>query len=747
MNERLKVISLPVEGMTCASCVARVEKALHKVPGVSTAAVNLATEKATVEFNPGVVSTDALRAAVEDAGYTLLVPRAETAGPEGSHKDAAYRQLKKDLILSVSLTAPLMLLSVLSMMDSYMRWSPLSLDATNKVLLILVTPVMFLPGKRFFKGLWSALRHRAADMNTLVAVGTGSAYLYSLVAVLFPAPGGGMPHVYFDTSAAIITLVLLGKLMEAKAKNRASDAITKLLGLQPKVARVVRNGSEHDIPVAEVMVDDIVIVRPGGKIPVDGVIIEGLTTLDEAMMTGESLPVEKRPGDRIIGGTVNKNGSITFRATAIGHQTVLSHIVKLVEDAQGSKAPVQDLADRIASFFVPGVIGAALLTFAWWYFFGEVGLTQSMIHFISVLIIACPCALGLATPTAIMVGTGRGAQMGVLIKNAGSLEKAHKLQTVILDKTGTITEGKPAVTGVMTFDGFDEGSLLRFAGAMEKKSEHPLAQAIVEYSVQRNPSLPEAESFQSRTGFGVSGLVEGSAVSVGNAALLGEQAIQLNGQERAIDRLAGQGKTPVFVAVNGKLAGVIAVADTIKPTTVEAVRGLRAMGIEVIMVTGDREQTAAAIAGQAGIDRVRAGVLPQDKAAYVREVQAEGKVVAMVGDGMNDAPALAQADVGIAMGSGTDIAMEAADITLMTNDLRAVVQAIRLSGRTLRTIKQNLFWAFIYNVIGIPLAAAGMLSPMIAAGAMAFSSVSVVSNSLRLKRFTHENRSIPGSCD
>jgi len=737
-TREIQTLSLPVDGMTCASCVSRVEKALMNVDGVQSAAVNLATEKATLVFDPSTTSVDTLKRAVEEAGYTLLILQGEEHASHEPHKDAAHKQLKKEFVLSVALTAPVMLLSMLSMMDSYMVWSPLSMDVTNKILLILTTPVMFIPGKRFFRGLWGTLKHFTADMNTLVAVGTGSAYIYSLVAVLFPqllGLGGEMTHVYFDTSATIITLILLGKLLEATAKSRASDAITKLLGLQPKTARVIRGGVERDVPVAEVAVGDIVVVRPGGKIPVDGLITKGVTTLDESMITGESLPVEKNVGDRVIGGTINRNGSVEFRATAVGKQTALAQIVRLVEEAQGSKAPIQNLADKIASVFVPVVIGLAVLTFSFWYFLGGIGFTLAMINFIAVLIIACPCALGLATPTAIMVGTGRGAQLGVLIKNGESLERVHKVQTIVLDKTGTVTEGKPSVTDIATVDDFDETALVQLAASLENKSEHPLARAVVEYAGKRNIPLVEADSFQSLTGFGVIGVIGESAVMVGNSALLREHSIPMESEKAVIDHVQVAGKAPIFVAINGKLVGIMGVADAVKSNAAEAIRKLKALGLEVIMMTGDNQRTGNAIAQQVGVDRVVAEVLPHDKAARVKAIQSEGKTVAMVGDGINDAPALAQADVGIAMGTGTDIAMEAADITLMRGDLNGVVEAIRLSSRTLRIIKQNLFWAFIYNTIGIPLAALGVLNPMIAAGAMALSSVSVVSNSLRLKKF------------
>ena len=724
--------------MTCASCVLRVEKALKKVAGVQSAAVNLATEKATVQFDPETTSLDLLQAAVENAGYELLISPDDVPPAEKSYRDVAFSRLKQEFFFSVLLTAPIMLISMVSMTDWYAGRAPISLDATNRILLLLCTPVMFISGRRFFRGFWGTLKHLSADMNTLVAVGTGSAYVYSLAAVLFPewvGVAGQTPHVYFDTTATIITLILLGKLLEATAKNRASDAIRKLMGLQPKTARVIRDDIEMDIPVSHVVVDDVVLVRPGERVPVDGIITNGFTTLDESMITGESLPVEKKMGDHVVGGTINKNGSIEFRATAVGVRTVLAQIVKLVEDAQGSKAPIQNLADRIASVFVPIVIGIAVLTFLAWYLIGGIAFTPALIHFIAVLIIACPCALGLATPTALMVGTGKGAQLGVLIKNAESLERVRQVQTIILDKTGTITNGKPSVTDVFPFNGYDEETVLRAAASLEKKSEHPLGQAVVEYARERNIDLGDARSFESRTGFGVTGIIDGVATAIGNVALINEYAVHLNGEKAVVAQLEASGKTPIFVVMNGKLAALIGIADTVKRSAAEAIRSLKQMGIEIIMITGDNKRTAEAIASQVGINRVIAEVLPQDKAAHVKSIQSEGKVVGMVGDGVNDAPALAQADVGIAMGSGTDIAIDAADIALMKSDLNGIVQAIRLSARTLRTIRQNLFWAFIYNVIGIPLAALGMLNPIIAAGAMAFSSVSVVGNSLRLKNF------------
>lgn len=743
-----QTLTLPVEGMTCASCVARVEKTLKKLDGVETASVNLATENVTLSFDPSKADLSTMAAAVEEAGYKLTLPlpssdRSDAGTQTGpgemekeSHQEKAFRQLKKEFIFSAVLTAPVMVVSMISMTPWFMTTVPLTMTEVNTLLFLATTAVMAGPGKRFFVVAWRLGRHFSADMNTLVAVGTGTAYLFSGIVTLFPRwlpIDNPMDHIYFDTAATIVTLILLGRMLEARAKSRTTDAIKKLIGLQPKTARVIRGRNEMDVPVRDVIQGDIVIVRPGEKVPVDGVILKGLTSIDESMITGESLPVEKTEGDKVVGGTINKNGSIEFRATAVGKETVIAHIIRLVEEAQGSKAPIQALADRIAAVFVPVVIGIAVATFLAWYFIGGLPFTAAMINFIAVLIIACPCALGLATPTAIMVGTGLGATKGILIKNAESLERAHTIQTVVLDKTGTITEGKPSVTEVLPFNGFDEKAIVRYAASVESRSEHPLAQAIVDSAKLRSINPEPIESFQSHTGIGVTAVVSGDAVAIGNAGLMKEFAIQLREAEERAEWLSSEGKTPIFVAANGKLAGVIAVADTVKQTSKQAITKLKAMGIDIVMITGDNISTAEAIAVQAGIDRVIAGVMPQDKAAHIKTLQSEGRLVAMVGDGINDAPALAQADVGIAMGGGTDVAMETADITLMSGDLLGVVGAIRLSKKTIRTIKQNLFWAFIYNVIGIPVAALGLLNPMYAAGAMAFSSVSVVSNSLRLK--------------
>jgi P-type Cu+ transporter len=741
---KAQTLTLPVEGMTCASCVLRVEKTLKKVPGVTGAVVNLATETATVTYDPSAATLQQLQSVVADSGYTLRGPEERESGlslhesDESTPKAVAFRQLTRELTLGVVLVVPIMTLSMLSMTASFARWSPLSLDATNKILLILTTPVMFICGRRFYKGFWATAQHFTADMNTLVAVGTGAAYSYSIIAVLFPdllGHSGQPPHVYFDTAATIITLILLGRFLEARAKRSASDAIKKLIGLQPKTAQVIRDGEEHEMPVETLTLGDIVLVRPGGRVPVDGIVTKGYTTIDESMVTGESLPVEKRPGERVTGGTVNKNGSVEIRATAVGKQTALAQIVKLVEEAQGSKAPIQGLADRVASVFVPIVIAIALATFLLWFFVGGASFGSAMIDFIAVLIIACPCALGLATPTAIMVGTGTAASLGILVRNAESLERVQKVQTIVFDKTGTITEGRPSVRDVVALGEIDQMTLLRLTASVEKSSEHPLAQAIVRHAQEKGLSFVDPESFQSLPGLGVRGRVQQRVILAGNAALMKEHEISLAEHEQLVTQAAREGKTSVLVALDGRLAGFIALADLIKNSTPGAIWKLHTMKREVVMLTGDNERTARTIAAQAGIDRVVADVRPEEKVDRVKAIQREGKIVAMVGDGINDAPALAQADVGIALGTGTDVAMEAADITLMKGDLNSIVHVISLSSRTLRTIKQNLFWAFVYNIIGIPLAALGMLNPMIAAAAMAFSSVSVISNSLRLRHF------------
>ena len=750
MNE-IKTLTLPVEGMTCASCVARVEKALKKVEGVNNVNVNFATEKVTLTFNQDIVDITKLNNVVEDAGYKLIIPvkeesitsskeNAETDIPEDLNRKKSYMQLKSEFIFAAVMTVPIMFFSMVSMTQWFNLWNPLPIDYLNRLLFLATTLVVFISGKRFYSISWRLLKHFSADMNTLVAVGTGTAYIYSTIAVLFPsflALSKTGDHIYFDTATTIITLILMGRLLEAMAKEKTSSAIKKLIGLQPKTARVIRNHKEIDISINDVLKNDIIIVRPGEKIPVDAIITNGNSTVNESMITGESLPVDKAINDKVIGGTINNNGSLELRATAVGKETVIAQIIKLVEEAQGSKAPVQNLADKIASVFVPVVISIALLTFIIWYFINGVPFTTAMINFIAVLVIACPCALGLATPTAIMVGTGLGASNGILIKNAESLELANKISTVIVDKTGTLTIGKPSVTDIYTFNNFEEVKLLQYAASIENKSEHPLGQAIVDYARVKEIELSSVESFTSLTGYGLIGIVGSHQILVGNSTLMKDNNINIDESRHIFENISNDGKTLIFISLDGKLAGVIGVADTIRPTSIDAIKILKEMSIEVIMITGDNERTAKSIGLQSGIEKVIAGAFPADKVKQILKLQKDGKIIAMVGDGINDSPALAQADVGIAIGTGTDIAIEASGITLINGDLMGVVRAIKLSHKTILTIKQNLFWAFIYNVIGIPIAALGFLNPIYAAAAMAFSSVSVVSNSLLLRRYKY----------
>jgi len=753
--------TIPVSGISCASCVATIERALQATPGVISASVNFATNAATVHYSPAMVSVADLRHAIREAGYEPLEVAADIplVDRERAAREQEIRTLRRKFAAGAILTAPV----VVGAMHHWLPWAPAILQSFWAQL-ALSTPVQFWVGAQFYRGAWAALRHRTSDMNTLIAVGTSAAYFYSLVMTLVPdffAARGIRPAVYFETAAVIITLILLGRMLEATARGRTSEAIRRLVGLQAKTARILAGGEERDIPVEDVRIGDLVVVRPGEKIPTDGVVREGASAVDESMLTGESLPVEKRPGDPVIGATLNKTGTFRFEATKVGKDTVLAQIIRLVEEAQGSKAPIQRLADTVASIFVPTVIGIAVVTFLVWLAVGPApAFLFAMLNFVAVLIIACPCALGLATPTAIMVGTGKGAEQGILIKSGESLETAHRIEIVILDKTGTLTKGQPEVTDIVVAAPSHEPAivsadpnlqppspdpqreLLRLAASLERGSEHPLGEAIVARARAEGLALSETEDFQAVPGHGVRGRVEGRQVLFGNAKFQENAGVALGTLRAQAEALAAQGKTPMFLAVDGLAAGIIAVADTLKEHSAEAVRALRRLGIEVIMLTGDNPRTAKAIADLAGIDRVRAEVLPHEKAAEVKRLQAEGKRVAMVGDGINDAPALAQADVGIAIGTGTDVAMEAADITLMRGDLRGVVTAIELSRRTMRTIKQNLFWAFIYNILGIPIAAgvlypiAGiLLDPMVASATMALSSVSVVSNSLRLRRF------------
>jgi len=735
-------VELPVQGISCASCVTIIEQSLLELAGVVKASVNLASEKVRVEYLASEVGLEEIKKAIESGGYKVLdlAEGATGADAEKLLREKEYKTLRTYVILGGILAG----LIFLGSMRRWFPWVPGFLQ-NYFVLWALATPVQFLTGARFYRGAWGAFRHRAADMNTLIAVGTSAAYFYSVAVTLFPRlfrSAGIAADVYFDTSAVIIVLILFGRMLEAAAKGRTSEAIKRLIGLQAKTARLLRDGSEVEILVEDVRIGDTVIVRPGEKIPVDGSVLEGRSAVDESMISGESLPVDKGPGDEVIGATINKLGSFTFRAAKVGRDTVLAQIIRLVQEAQGTKAPIQRLADRIAGYFVPAVISIAIATFVLWYDFGpSPRLTFALLNFVAVMIIACPCALGLATPTAVMVGTGKGAERGILIKSGESLETAHKIDTVVFDKTGTLTRGEPVVTDVIAAPGFSREAILSLAGSAEKGSEHPLGQAIVRKARESGVPLEAPSQFQALEGLGVEAVVSGRKILVGSLKLAGRAGADFGRLATQAEELALEGKTSASIVVDGTPAGLLGLADTLKESAAPAVAKLRKMGLEVIMLTGDGRATAQAIAGKAGIETVIPEVLPGEKARIVKRLQSEGKKVAMVGDGINDAPALVQADVGIALGTGTDVAMESSDITLISGDIGGVPAAVELSRRTIRTIRQNLFWAFIYNVIGIPIAAGALypffrllLNPMIASGAMAFSSVSVVSNSLRLRR-------------
>ena len=757
--------SLNIGGMTCSACVSHIENALRDVPGVAVANVNLGVERASVEFVPGIAELSDLQAVVEGAGY-----RVEGFNDSGDQERELERLSKvkeiRELRNRLTMAGSGAILLFIGTFDVF-PWVGTFMGQSYYPFLLwaLATPVQFWAGSNFYSSGLGALRHGTSNMHTLIALGTTVAYGYSVVVVLLDSfsPGvladnGIEAKVYFDTAAIIVALILLGRFLEAGARGRTSEAIRRLIGLQPTTARVVRDGQEVDIPVGQVVIGDTVLVRPGEKIPVDGLVTDGYSAVDESMLTGESMPVEKVPGEKVFGATINTNGALYFEATQVGGETVLAQIIRLVEDAQGSKAPIQRLADQVASYFVPAVIVASLAAFAFWMLLGPAPvLTFSTLVLVSVLIIACPCALGLATPTAIIVGTGMGAEKGVLIKQAQALEIAHKVDTVVLDKTGTLTTGKPIVTDLVTPDGVPECELLFLAASAERGSEHPLGEAIVSEAQARGLNLEPVTDFRAIPGRGISAQVKGQMVLFGNQALMEESGVELDNLVGQASELAPQGKTPMYLASDNKAMGLIAVADTVKPEAFSGLARLRQMGLDVVMLTGDNVQTAHAIAGQLGVENVEAEVLPQDKAAVIKRLQSEGRVVAMVGDGINDAPALAQADVGLAMGSGTDVAMESADITLMRSDVNGVATALDLSRQTIRTIKQNLFWAFFYNVMLIPVAAGilypvfqgvggvpgglefffgeqGFLNPALAALAMAFSSVTVVTNSLRLRR-------------
>lgn len=745
-------VTIPIGGMTCAACAQRVEKGIKKLEGITSVSVNFATEKATVVYNPQALRLSAIREAIEKAGYKALeMNKTNAANEDKVRKQKEIKTLWTKFTASTVFTVPLFYIAMVPMLTQYgIRLPyPAGLDPMNYPLiyalleLLLTIPVLAV-GYKFYTIGFKSLFRGSPNMDSLIAIGTSAAVLYSVYNTWQIAQGNfhAVEALYFETAGVIITLILLGKSLEAVSKGKTSEAIKKLMGLAPKTALIIQDGQEKEIPIDEVEIGDIIVVKPGAKIPVDGTVIDGHTSIDESMLTGESMPVDKKAGSSVYAATINTTGTIQFRADKVGAETALAQIIKLVEDAQGGKAPIAAMADKVSGVFVPIVCIIALIAGVAWYFGTGGDLTFALTIFISVLVIACPCALGLATPTAIMVGTGKGAENGILIKGGEALETAHQIKTIVFDKTGTITEGKPTVTDVLTTGEILADKLLQITASAEKGSEHPLGQAIVIGAQNKGLELLKVESFSSITGRGIEAKIDGQIVLAGNRKLMDEQGIALKGMEQQSDRLAEEGKTPMYVAFDGYLAGIVAVADVVKSSSKAAIESLHRMGIEVAMITGDNKKTAAAIAKQVGIDRVLAEVLPQDKSNEVKKLQDEGKKVAMVGDGINDAPALAQADIGIAIGSGTDVAMESADIVLMRSDLMDVPTAIDLSKKTIRNIKQNLFWAFGYNVVGIPIAAGvlhlfggPLLNPIFAAAAMSLSSVSVLTNALRLKQF------------
>lgn len=749
-KQSVKTITISIGGMSCASCVKRVENALNSLPSVE-ASINFATEAASIKYNTAQTTKEQLKQAIIEAGYKVTevqdeeeqaVKSEESPGDKlMERREDEIRDLRFRFIFSL-ISAILVFIGSMPHLFPFVKIIPE--QTMHYILLVISTPVLFWAGKGFYVGAIKAAKHFTTDMNTLVAVGTFSAYLYSMVLTVSPQILTSMDmkvHVYYDTAVMIITLILLGRMLEARAKGQTSEAILKLLHLQAKTARVIRDGEERDIPIDDVNMGELIIVRPGEKIPVDGIVVKGNSAVDESMLTGESIPVDKAEGDEVIGATLNKSGSFTFKAMRIGRETMLSQIIKVVEEAQTRKAPIQRIADIIASYFVPAVIGIAILTFIIWMILGpKPALTMALMNFISVLIIACPCALGLATPTAIMTGTGRGAEMGILIRGGESLETARKINTVIFDKTGTLTVGEPRVTGIYPAE-TKETELLQLAASVEKLSEHPLGEAIVRKAKEESLNIVEVTEFDSVPGKGVQGMVSGRKILVGKRGYIEDNEIEISGMNDIISTLESEGKTLIYIASDNRFSGVISLADTVKKTSKEAVEKLKEMGMDVILLTGDTEKTARSIAGSLGIEKIIAGVLPDQKSLEVKKLQDKGAIVAMAGDGVNDAPALVQADVGIAMGAGSDVAIEASDITLIGDDPLKVVDAIKLSRATVKIIYQNFFWAFIYNVLGIPIAAGVLypffrilLQPVFASMAMAFSSVSVVSNSLRLRK-------------